>query len=93
MGFWAETSPIFQSMGEKGGVPATKAISFFRFYSLEFLWVMEKEGVAIFIITQFLSKSMRREGRNKPSFDNFHLHTIHFVHARLVGAVWVVFVL
>ena len=29
-------------MGEKGGVPATKAI--FIFYSLEFVWVMEKEG-------------------------------------------------
>ena len=41
-----------------------------------------------YAIFTLLSKSMRREGRNKPSFDNFHLHTIHFVHARLVVAVW-----
>ena len=43
-----------------------------------------------YAIFTLLSKSMRREGRNKPSFDNFHFHTIYFFHARLVvvGAVW-----
>ena len=44
----------------------------------------------VYAIFTLLSKSMRKEGRNKPCFDNFHLHTVHFVHARLVvvGAVW-----
>ena len=42
-----------------------------------------------YAIFTLLTKSMRKEGRNNPSFDNFHVHTNKFFLARLavVGAV------